>query len=74
MLEVGRPALWLVGTGQLVPLSGPHVERGCSAGRLLLRAAQPAIPQPLETCDPPPPQDRLEPEATRRAGRLERSM
>lgn len=34
-----------------------------------LRGVPSAIPQPVETCDAPPPQDRLEPEATRRAGR-----
>lgn len=43
---------------------GDARQKDCS-----LRAAPSDIPQPVETCDLPPAQDRLEPEATRRAGR-----
>ena len=53
-------------SGQLGPLSGPQWKEDARQKDCSLRAVPSDIPQPVETCDLPPPQDRLEPEATRR--------
>lgn len=72
--ETCSVACGCVTLASLCPSLGPTWKEDAQQKDCSLRAAPFAIPQPLETCDPPPPQDRLEPEATRRAGRLERSM